>query len=592
MLLDRFREVWCVDFEFSAPDGERPSINCMVAREYRSKRLIRLWRDELERLDEAPFDVGPNSLFIAYYASAELGCFLILGWRLPARVLDLFVEFRRFTNGHQLINGNSLLGALAYFGLDAIDLSQKEEMRQLSMRGGEYTAGDRLDLLDYCQIDVDVLIVLLSAMLLIIDSEIGRACLRGRYMKAAAMIEHAGIPIDVQMLNVLRAYWPQIQLRLVDRVDRDYGVHDGTHFKFERFAAYLVRHGIPWPRTESGRLATDDDTFREMAKSYPAIAPLHELRATLGQLRLNDLAVGSDGRNRTILSAFQARSSRNAPSSKRFVFGPAVWIRYLIRPQPGYSLRYLDFASEEFAIGAGFSGDAAMQHAYLSGDRDPYLAFAKQVGAIPPDGTRQNPVYEATRNLFKTVCLGINYGMGPNSLAQRIGRPLVVARQLLQLHRATYRDFWRWSDGAVDHALQHGCIETVFGWKLQVGSEPNERSLRNFPLQANGAELLRFACCLATERGVTVCAPVHDALLIEAPTDDIEHWATVAVGAMREASRIVLNGFELRVDVKSIDYPNRFDDPRGQVMWNTVCAILRELGAAIDHGYDSIHVSL
>src|SRR6516225_4419548 len=99
MLLDRFREVWCVDFEFSAPDGERPSINCMVAREYRSKRLIRLWRDELERLDEAPFDVGPNSLFIAYYASAELGCFLILGWRLPARVLDLFVEFRRFTNG-------------------------------------------------------------------------------------------------------------------------------------------------------------------------------------------------------------------------------------------------------------------------------------------------------------------------------------------------------------------------------------------------------------------------------------------------------------------------------------------------------------
>ena len=36
-------------------------------------------------------------------------------------------------------------------------------------------------------------------------------------------------------------------------------------------------------------------------------------------------------------------------------------------------------------------------------------------------------------------------------------------------------------------------------------------------MQANGAEMLRLACCFATERGVRVCAPVHDAILIEAP---------------------------------------------------------------------------
>jgi hypothetical protein len=39
----------------------------------------------------------------------------------------------------------------------------------------------------------------------------------------------------------------------------------------------------------------------------------------------------------------------------------------------------------------------------------------------------------------------------------------------------------------------------------------------NFPMQANGAEMLRLACCLAIERGLAVCAPVHDAILIEAP---------------------------------------------------------------------------
>ena len=41
-------------------------------------------------------------------------------------------------------------------------------------------------------------------------------------------------------------------------------------------------------------------------------------------------------------------------------------------------------------------------------------------------------------------------------------------------------------------------------------------------MQANGAEMLRIACCFGTERGVRISAPVHDAILIEAPIDEIE----------------------------------------------------------------------
>ena len=41
-----FREVWAVDFEFAAPDGERPKPICLVARELRMGRLVRQWEDE------------------------------------------------------------------------------------------------------------------------------------------------------------------------------------------------------------------------------------------------------------------------------------------------------------------------------------------------------------------------------------------------------------------------------------------------------------------------------------------------------------------------------------------------------------------
>jgi DNA polymerase I len=575
-LLDLFKEIWCTDFEFRAPDGECPMPLCMVAHEFRTGRLIRIWRDELTRRTEAPFNVGPDSLFVAYYASAEMGCFLALNWPLPTYILDLFVEFRRHTNGRPPRNGNGLLGALTYFGLDAMDVEEKVEMRNLALRPGEHNAEERAALLNYCESDVNALIRLLSRMARHLDHRaggLGRMLLRGQFMKAAAHIEACGVPIDVPMLETLRSHWSQIERRLIARIDCDYGVFDGTTFKLDRWGDWLARHSIPWPRTEKGRLELKDNTFREFAKMYPQVAPIHELRATLGQLRLNDLAVGSDERNRTLLSAFGARSGRNTPSSGKFVFGPAVWLRSLIRPRPGYGLAYLDFSSEEFGIGAILSGDHAMISAYASGD--PYLAFAQQVGAIPADGTRKT--HESIRDRFKMVSLGINYGMGPDSLAARIGQPVAAARNLLQLHRETYRDFWRWSDGAVDHAMASGSIETVFGWQIWASSDSNPRSLRNFPLQGNGADLLRLACSLATERGIRVCAPVHDAVLLEAPLDEIEQHIAVAESAMREASRAVLSGFELRVDCKVVKYPDRFSDRRGETMWRTVCGILDEL---------------
>ena len=70
-------------------------------------------------------------MFVAYFASAELGCFLSLGWPLPFNVVDLYVEHRRETNGLPTFCGNGLVGALALRGLAHIDAGEKEAMRRL-----------------------------------------------------------------------------------------------------------------------------------------------------------------------------------------------------------------------------------------------------------------------------------------------------------------------------------------------------------------------------------------------------------------------------------------------------------------------------
>ena len=114
----------------------------------------------------------------------------------------------------------------------------------------------------------------------------------------------------------------------------------------------------------------------------------------LGEMRLADLAVGPDGRNRTLLSPFGTKTGRNAPSSSRFVFGPATWIRFLIRPTPGRAVAYVDYRCQEIAIAAAMSGDERLIEAVRSGD--PYLAFAKTASLAPPMRPRQPTVRSAT----------------------------------------------------------------------------------------------------------------------------------------------------------------------------------------------------
>ena len=571
-----FRTIVAADFEFdfgghssfehASRAGERPRPVCMVARDLVSGQTWRLWRDELGAAP--PFPIGRDALFVAFYASAELGCFRALRWPMPVNVLDLFSEFRDRTNGLQTPAGAGLVGALTYFGLDSLGSQEKDDLRALVLRGGPWSPDERIAILDYCATDVSALERLLPAMLPGID--LPRALLRGRYMAAAAAMEFNGVPIDTATLGLLRQHWTDIQDDLIASIDVDYGVFDGRSFRAQRWAEYLIANNIPWPRLESDRLDLSDDAFREMARTYPKVAPIRELRHDLSELRLNDLAVGKDGRNRTILSAFRSRTGRNQPSNTRSIFGPSVWLRGLIQPPPGHGIAYVDWSQQEFGIAAALSGDTTMQDAYTSGD--PYLTFAKQAGAVPADATKDT--HKVERELFKTCALGVQYGMEHESLARRIAQPPIVARDLLRAHHETYRTFWRWSDAAVDHAMLRGSLHTVFGWHVHAGEGVNPRSLRNFPMQANGAEMLRLACCLATERTIEVCAPVHDAVLICAPADRLDEDVARMRACMAEASRAVLAGCELRTDAVLIRHPERYQDPRGTVMWERVTRLV------------------
>jgi len=95
-------------------------------------------------------------------------------------------------------------------------------------------------------------------------------------------------------------------------------------------------------------------------------------------------------------------------------------------------------------------------------------------------------------------------------------------------------------------------------------------------MQANGAEILRLACCFGLDAGVKICAPVHDALLLEAPLGELKEAVAATRVAMRRAGEYVLAGFPLSTDVKLVRYPDRWQDERGRDTWGMVMDVIAE----------------
>ena len=120
-------------------------------------------------------------------------------------------------------------------------------------------------------------------------------------------------------------------------------------------------------------------------------------------------------------------------------------------------------------------------------------------------------------------------------------------------------------------------IRTPFAWRMTITKDTRQTALQYWPIQSLGAEMLRVAIDMMQESGIAVCAPVHDAVVIEADLAEMEYTVNHAMALMRRASSAVMRGaVECRVDAQVVRYPDRYMDDRkeAQVMWDRVMRLL------------------
>jgi hypothetical protein len=591
---DHFSQIVVADFEYEVAAGGLPNPLCMIAvvldGNLRHVRTIRMWRGEFGR--EPPFDIGSDTLFVAYSAWAEMTCFLVLGWRFPVRIYDLHTAFLARTNlllpydydGTKRQKQRKRLSDAAHFyGIEGWQGVDKEDIAKAIGDGVWREKYSQQDVIDYCTEDAFKEAQLLRRQLL--DPrcpDVDHVCYWSDYSaKCIARIQARGMPIDMALWNLVQENKAAVVAELLRQFDPSYGSEEPIYtpegkWSYRRFEQWLAHAGVTaWPRLESGQLDSDSDAFRLMYH-VPGIEGLHALRDSLGFIVKARLPIGKDGRNRPSLFPFGTATGRNAHAKSPYN-AHAGMRSFMVFP-PGSIGFYLDWRSQEVGVAAALSSDHTLLDDYASGDV--YHALARLCGLTDdPDPTHWKKLNRPMRDRMKPLQLGINYGMGVPSLARGLDRHPLIASEVIERHKRRYRRFWQWRSDIVQDALLQRRIESVFGWPLHITHSVNQRTLYNFPMQSGGAEMLRLAAVRLCDAGIVPIMLIHDGILFEEnDCEKLDH----AIEIMRGAGRDVCDGLEIGVDIDQLrEDGSRYQDkrPLAQKMWATIMTTLQTIGA-------------
>jgi hypothetical protein len=612
-ILTDFGKVYVIDTEYAPQPGlpEGPVVPvALQAYEVRSGSWVSAFFEEPNGSYSNPLD--PDALYITFNAAAEWNCFLSLGWALPRNCIDFYVEFKNLVSGlrppaqfrQPKFPGkwkSSLLDVTRWCGLPVRSIAEKKATRDRIIRGHSFSAQECESILKYCRDDV-IDTALVAKTLMPHISSPPQAIFRSHFMRPAAKIHRAGIPTDFTLYDRFLAHREELKADMVAQLaGTPMNIYEGGKFNYHKLETLVHSLGLEydWPGPKKKRskkrgecthvhkkraFSIEADTFEAMAALRPELATLASVIKQMKDLKIFNLAIGTDGRSRYSLFPFDAITGRCTPSAARFILALSSWTRGFIAPPPGWAISYLDYGAAEILIAAILSGDSNLLADYFDGD--PYTNCAIRMGLAPEGSTKAT--IGPLRDVMKRWLLSALYGASPKSLHDDLpGSTLRQAEEFVRQNHSSYARYWRWSDLRTEIFLYETGVEsTTFGWQHHLDSADRyddylfwgaRNRSRNFPMQATCTEILRWACVLASDDDITIHAPLHDAVLIGAPDAEIEDAVVRMRQHMIAASRLVL-GAEMKVPMPAIiRYPERMRDSRGAQTWDEMMRRLENL---------------
>ncbi len=367
-----------------------------------------------------------------------------------------------------------------------------------------------------------------------------------------AKMEQTGVKVDVALLNT-------ISRELAERMDQlQAQAHEQAGGAFNlgspKQLGVILYEQLQLPvlgKTPKGEPSTAESVLEELATQHPLPRlildwrALQKLRSTYAE-QLPQAVNPRTGRIHTSYHqavAATGRLSSSDPNLQNIPIRSAEGrrIRQAFVAEAGQCLLAIDYSQIELRLMAHFSGDTRLQQAFHD-RQDIHRATAAEVFGLPLD-----EVSSEQRRAAKAINFGLIYGMSAFGLARQLGIARGEAQDYIDRFFGRYPGVKRFMDDTRTQARERGYVETLFGRRLylrEINSrnaaqrQYAERTAINAPLQGTAADLIKLAMIdiadfLQREApAVRMIMQVHDELVFEGPTAEIERHAPVIAGRM------------------------------------------------------------
>lgn len=233
-----------------------------------------------------------------------------------------------------------------------------------------------------------------------------------------------------------------------------------------------------------------------------------------------------------------------AGTGRSVIYGPSLtsikkkYWPFILDPEPEFRYVLVDYSQQEPCIAACFANDRELLAAYHQGDL--YLHIGRHPWLTGLD-----------RDTLKKLILPYSYGQQAAAYAKLHGIPLETAQHYWQALREIFNRVDAALNSRSQVAFRDGFVRCL-DWATHVTPLSNPRAVRNWPVQAAGADIMRRAVIGLYDAGIDLRLTIHDAFLIRVPVAETEQQVAKAIAVLRRASALVLGGFELNVKVDGL----------------------------------------
>jgi len=293
-----------------------------------------------------------------------------------------------------------------------------------------------------------------------------------------------------------------------------------------------------WLKNKQGLYRSDPSALFEIN------TPLAVLVSYAKKVHRNNILyrikVCSDGRHRTFPNPFGTKTGRERPKGNSYVYLSKEQ-RKIIEPPQDSVIAVLDYCQQEPAILCALSGIDSLLGVYENGDLYDYLYQT---------GNWTN----LTREEFKILVISYLYGIQDESISKKWDVDWHTASQWRKELDHFFSPANKWMDAYSRQAFSRGWVSSM-DWRMRVTNLTKPLSLRNWPIQAYGADILRRVCIDLADEKISVIGCLHDAVMIEIPIKDYKQTRARAQIVMGNASAKVLSGFRLKTSIDAMYWP-------------------------------------